>query len=196
MAEINTSMNCGYGEKLILYFYGEAGPELEACVESHLKICAFCRAGLTALSAAEDWLKAGAAQPSSAAVETVMRQARSAAETLSALGGRGPLALSAAETLACRGPLALSAAEENTGRFSFNLAQALSAGALTAVLAAMFAFSVRGVNPELAWNSGLDSGLDAVDYSIYQALLEMDAYQADWEYNYSLLEAESSQALG
>jgi len=189
-------MNCGYGEKLILYFYGEAGPELEACVESHLKICAFCRAGLTALSAAEDWLKAGAAQPSSAAVETVMRQARSAAETLSALGGRGPLALSAAETLACRGPLALSAAEENTGRFSFNLAQALSAGALTAVLAAMFAFSVRGVNPELAWNSGLDSGLDAVDYSIYQALLEMDAYQADWEYNYSLLEAESSQALG
>ena len=84
MAEINTSMNCGYGEKLILYFYGEAGPELEACVESHLKICAFCRAGLTALSAAEDWLKAGAAQPSSAAVETVMRQARSAAETLSA----------------------------------------------------------------------------------------------------------------
>ncbi|HAF95120.1 MAG TPA: hypothetical protein DER10_08925 [Elusimicrobia bacterium] len=182
MAEINTSMNCGYGEKLILYFYGEAGPELEACVESHLKICAFCRAGLTALSAAEDWLKAGAAQPSSAAVETVMRQARSAAETLSALGGRGPLAL--------------SAAEENTGRFSFNLAQALSAGALTAVLAAMFAFSVRGVNPELAWNSGLDSGLDAVDYSIYQALLEMDAYQADWEYNYSLLEAESSQALG
>ena len=171
-------MTCGYGEKLILYFYGEAGPELKAGVEIHLKSCAFCRAGLAALSAAEAWLKAGAAQPSSAAVEAVMRQAPHFS----------PFGKSAGQ--------ARSAAEENAGRFSFNMAQALSAVALTAVIAAMFTFSVRGVNPELAWNSGLDSGLDLVDYSIYQAQSEMDAYQADWEYNYGLLEAESSQVLG
>jgi len=158
-------MNCGYGEKLILYFYGEAGPELKSGVESHLKTCAFCRAGLAALSVAEAWLKAGAALPSPAAVEAVISQAR-------------------------------AAAAENAGRFSFNRAQALFAGALTAVMVAMFAFSVRGVNPELAWNSGLDSGLDSVEYSIYQAQSEMDASQADWEYNYGLLEAESRQALG
>lgn len=173
-------MNCGYGEKLILYFYGEAGPELKAGVESHLKTCAFCRAGLAALSVAEAWLKAGAAQPSSAAVEAVMSQARDAAETL-----------------ACpphiRNVWGLSAAEENAGRFSFNRAQALFAGALTAAMAALFAFSVRGVNPELAWNSGLDSGLDSVEYSIYLAQSELAAPQADWDYSYGLLEYESRQ---
>lgn len=152
-------MNCGYGEKLILYFYGEAGPELKAGVESHLKTCAFCRTGLAALSAAEAWLKAGAALPSSAAVEAVMSQAR-------------------------------AAAAENAGRFSFNRAQALFAGALTAVMAAMFAFSARGVNPELAWNSGLDSGLDSVEYLIYQAQSEMASTSSDWDYGYSVLEDE------
>ena len=53
-------MNCGYGEKLILYFYGEAAEELKAGVESHLKACAACRGELAALAAA------GTADPVSA----------------------------------------------------------------------------------------------------------------------------------
>ena len=156
-------MNCGYGEKIILYFYGEAGAGLKASVENHLKTCASCRAGLAALSAAEAWLKAGNAQPSPAAVEAVMSLAR-------------------------------AAAAENAGRFSFSMGQALFAGALTAVIAAMFAFSGRVETPELAWNSGLDSGLDSVEYSIYQAQSEMASTSNDWDYGYSAIEDESLRA--
>ena len=49
-------MNCGYGEKLILYFYGEAGEAARAEVEGHLAACAACRAELSALGLAGAWL--------------------------------------------------------------------------------------------------------------------------------------------
>jgi len=68
-------MNCGYGEKLILYFYGETAADLKAGIESHLKACAACREELAALRAAEGWLMAGASGPSDAAVAAVLRQA-------------------------------------------------------------------------------------------------------------------------
>lgn len=68
-------MNCGYGEKLILYFYGETAADLKAGVEGHLKTCAACREELAALAAAEGWLKAGASGPTEAAVAAVLRQA-------------------------------------------------------------------------------------------------------------------------
>lgn len=151
-------MNCGYGEKLILYFYGETTLELKAGVEGHLKTCAACRGELAALSAAEGWLKAGASVPTAAAVAAVLRQA--------------------------------GAAGHSAGYGFRNWTEALFAGALTAVMAVGFSLSVRGTSPGLAWNSGLDSKLDSVEYSLYQAESEMAVTQSDWEYSYGLLEAE------
>jgi hypothetical protein len=71
-------MDCGYGEKLILYFYGETDAGLKAGVEAHLAACARCRAELQALKAAGNWLAAGAAGPSAAAEAAVLRAARAA----------------------------------------------------------------------------------------------------------------------
>ncbi|MDA8132400.1 MAG: zf-HC2 domain-containing protein [Elusimicrobia bacterium] len=75
-------MNCGFGEKLILYRYGEAGEAIEAEVRAHLVGCAACRGELAALEAAEASLAAGAAGPSPAAVAAVMGAARSSGRGL------------------------------------------------------------------------------------------------------------------
>jgi anti-sigma factor RsiW len=157
-------MNCGYGEKLILYFYGEAAEGLKAGVENHLAGCAACRGELAALKAAEERLSAFAAEPSSASVAAVMRAARAAVSRR-----RG---------------------------FSFNWGEALLSGALASVLAVVFAFSGRGASADLAWNSKLDSGLDSVEYSIYQAQSDMASVSSDWEYKYSALEDEGLQLGG
>ena len=87
-------MNCGYGEKLILYFYGEAGEGLRAEMESHLRACAGCRGELAALSASAAWLGAGS-RPPAEALENVMRAARAAAPA-----GRRGFAFSFREMLA------------------------------------------------------------------------------------------------
>jgi anti-sigma factor RsiW len=72
-------MNCEYGEKLILYTYGEAGPELAAAVEAHLQSCAACRAELAALRAAAGALASFTAEPSRNTSLKIMRAARAAA---------------------------------------------------------------------------------------------------------------------
>lgn len=74
-------MNCEYGEKLILYTYGEAGPELAAGVEAHLQGCASCRAELAALRAADGALASFPAEPSRNTILTIMRAARASAES-------------------------------------------------------------------------------------------------------------------
>ncbi|HAT72604.1 MAG TPA: hypothetical protein DCS63_07295 [Elusimicrobia bacterium] len=71
-------MNCGYGEKLILYLYGEAGGALKAAVEAHLEICPVCREELGALKGAAAVLSA-AVEPRPAVIAAVMRAARAAA---------------------------------------------------------------------------------------------------------------------
>lgn len=71
-------MNCGYGEKMILYLYGEAGERVKDEVESHLPSCPACRAELDALRAADAHLSAEADGPSPWVVTNVMREARSA----------------------------------------------------------------------------------------------------------------------
>ena len=155
-------MNCGYGEKIILYFYGEAAG-LAGPVEAHLEGCAECREQLAALKAAGAWLSAGTEGPSASSLETVMRAARAAAR-------RGVLG------------------------FAFGWREAVMSGALAAVLAGVFAFSGRGASADLAWNSSVDSGLDSVEYSVYQAQSELTASSSDWDYNYSALEDESLRA--
>lgn len=152
-------MNCEYGEKLILYTYGEAGPELAAGVEAHLQGCASCRAELAALRAADGTLASFTAEPSRNTILTIMRAARAAAETR-----RG---------------------------FRFSWGEALLSGALASAMAFVFAFSGRTASPDLAWNSGLDSGLDSVEYSVYQAQADATSAQGDWEYGLSDLEDES-----
>lgn len=152
-------MNCGYGEKLILYFYGEAGAGLTGPVEAHLEACPECRAQLRALKAAGAWLSAAEVLPAPATLDTVMRAARAAARR----GVRG---------------------------FVFSWRELAASGALAAVLAGVFAFSGRGATADLAWNSGLDSRLDSVEYSVYQAQSEMTAASSDWDYKYSALEDE------
>lgn len=153
-------MNCGYGEKLILYFYGEAGAETASGVEAHLKTCAVCRDAFAALAAVEGLLKESAALPPASALEAVMRQARAAAA-----GARRPF-------------------------FAWNRVETVFAGVMAVALMAVFALSPRGTSSELAWNSGLDSSLDSVEYSLYQAQSELTASSGDWEYSYDLLNAE------
>ena len=155
-------MNCGYGEKLILYFYGEAVESLKADVEGHLSGCAVCRGELAALKAAESRLNLSAAGPSAAVLEAVMSAARAAVS-----GRRG---------------------------FSFNWGEALLSGALASLMAVGFVFSGRGAPADLAWNSGVDSGLDSVEYSMYQAQSDMASVSSDWEYKYSALEDEGLRA--
>jgi anti-sigma factor RsiW len=152
-------MNCGYGEKLILYFYGEADAGLKASVEAHLAGCADCRGELAALGKTGAWLSAYRAEPSPAAVEAVMRAARQAR--------RG---------------------------FSFGWREAALSGALAAVMAGVFAFGSRSAGADLAWNSGLDTKLDSMEYSVYQAQSELNAASADWDYRYSALEDEKLNA--
>ncbi len=153
-------MNCGYGEKLILYFYGEADAGLKASVEVHLAGCAVCRGELAALGKTGAWLTARRETPSSYAVEAVMRAARAA-------GSAG---------------------------FRFGWREAVFSGALAAVLAVVFSFSGRSAGADLAWNSGLDTRLDSMEYSVYQAQAEMNAVSADWDYRYSALEDEKLNA--
>lgn len=69
-------MNCGYGEKIALYFYGETDSRLKAEVEAHLGNCASCRGELAALSAVSGRLSNISAGPSSTALDSVMRAAR------------------------------------------------------------------------------------------------------------------------
>lgn len=155
-------MNCGYGEKLILTLYGEAGESLKAEVEAHLAGCPVCRGELAALRAAGSNLSARAEEPSPRAEANIMRAARAAVS-----GRRG---------------------------FSFKWGEALLSGALASAMAFMFAFSGRGATADLAWNSGLDEGLDSVEYSVYQAQSDFNAPSRDWEYGYSELEDESFNA--
>jgi predicted anti-sigma-YlaC factor YlaD len=147
-------MNCGYGEKLILYFYGEADAGLKAGVEAHLGTCADCREELDALRLAAGRLDVFPAGPRQAVLEAVLRAARTAR--------RG---------------------------FVFGWREALFSGALASVLAGVFALSAWPARTDLAWNSGLDSGLDSVEYSVYQEQPEA-ASAGDWDYSLSDLEAE------
>jgi anti-sigma factor RsiW len=154
-------MNCGYGEKLILYFYGEADAGLKASVEAHLAGCAACRGELAALGKTGAWLSARREEPSLGALNAVMLAARAAR--------RG---------------------------FAFGWREAVFGGALAAVLAGVFAFTSRSAGADLAWNSGLDSKLDSMEYTVYQAQSEMNAVSADWDYRYSALEDEKIAAGG
>lgn len=155
-------MNCEYGEKLILYFYGEAGEALRAEVEGHLASCGTCRAGLAGLKKAGDWLSVPQGGPSAAAQAAVMVAAR-------------------AQAARRRG-------------FGFSWRPALLSGALSAVMAGVFAFSARDAAADLTWNSGIDAKLDSVEYSVYQAESDLAQAAGDWEYGYSALEDESSMA--
>ena len=151
-------MNCGYGEKLILYFYGEAGEGLRTEVKNHLEACGACRAELSALGKAGAWLSAGGFFPSAAAEAAVMYAARAQAANL-----RG---------------------------FAFSWRGLMLSGALAGVMAGVFAVSGRNASADQAWNSGLDSKLDSVEYSMYQAQSEMVQASGDWEYSFGALEDE------
>jgi len=157
-------MNCGYGEKLMLYFYGEAGEVLKAEMENHLAGCSACREEFAALRTAERRLSEFAEGPSAGSIAVVMQAARAAVSR-----GRG---------------------------FSFNWGEALLSGALASAVALVFAFSGGGAPSDLAWNSKLDSGLDSVEYSIYQAQSDMASVSGDWEYGYSAVEDAGQQLDG
>jgi anti-sigma factor RsiW len=152
-------MNCGYGEKLILYFYGEADARLKADVEGHLAACSVCRGELAALSSAGAYLSAAVSLPPEFAVDAVMRAARAAAG-----GGR-------------RG-------------FIFSFREFLTAGALAAVMAGLFAFSGQPAGGDLKWTSSLDTDLDSAEYSMSQTQLEFNSASADLDYRFGALEDE------
>lgn len=151
-------MNCGYEEKLILYFYGEAGEALKAEVEDHLEACGACRATLSALGQTAAGLAAVQAAPSRTAELAVMTAAR-------------------AQAAHRRG-------------FAFSWRPAVFSMALSALMVFVFAFSGRDASADLAWNSGLDSGIDSVEYSVYQAQADLSAATGDWEYGVSAVEDE------
>ncbi len=151
-------MNCGYEEKLILYFYGEAGEGRAAEMEAHLAGCPACRGTLAALRAAGSRLAEAQAGPSRAAELAVMTAAR-------------------AQAARRRG-------------FDFSWRPAAFSLALSALMVAVFSFSGRDASADLAWNSGLDSGIDSVEYSVLQAQADLSASTGDWEYGVSAVEDE------
>ena len=67
----------------------------------------------------------------------------------------------------------------------------LSAAFFLSALAFFFAFSGGGVSADLAWSCGLDSSLDSVEYSVYQAQADLNSSSRDWEYGLSALEDET-----
>ncbi len=160
-------MNCGYGEKLVLYFYGEADAGMRADFESHLLSCASCRGEIAALESAGRWLDSVSGEPSGAVLDAVLT------------GAGAPAA--------------------GRSGFFFRWGDALLAGAMAGVMAGIFAFSGLQPRADLAWNSGLDQGLDSVEYSLYQAQSGASQQSADWDYGYSALEdevANCGQTLG
>ncbi len=157
-------MNCNYGEKIVLYHYGEAGEGLAAEVEAHLRACTECRLELEALRAADGLLAAEPAMPPARAVSAVMRAARAAASS--------------------------------RGGFSFKWGELLFSGAMASLLAFIFAFSGQHASADLAWNSGLDSRLDSVEYALYQTQAELQSSTGDWEFRLSELEDEGYDLRG
>ncbi|MHB0997075.1 MAG: anti-sigma factor family protein [Elusimicrobiales bacterium] len=151
-------MNCGHEEKLILYFYGEAGEGLKAEMEAHLAACGACRGSLAALGAAGSRLAAAPSGPSRAAELAVMTAARAQASRR-----RG---------------------------FAFSWRPALLSMALSALMVAVFSFTGRPASADLAWNSGIDSRIDSVEYSVLQAQADLSAATGDWEYGVSAVEDE------
>jgi anti-sigma factor RsiW len=150
-------MSCEYGEKIILYLYGEADAGLKAGVEAHLRDCAACRGELEALQMAGGRLAAVSEEPRPAVLAAVMSAARNARRS----------------------------------GFAFGWREALLSGAMASVLGAVFAFT-SPAGTELAWNSGLDAGLDSVEYSVYQEQTDLSASAGDWDYRYSELEDDAA----
>jgi anti-sigma factor RsiW len=84
-------MSCEYGEKLILYLYGEAEAGLKAGVEAHLRACASCRGELEALRLADSRLAAFSEEPRPAVLAAVMSAARNASRGVFSFGWREAL---------------------------------------------------------------------------------------------------------
>jgi predicted anti-sigma-YlaC factor YlaD len=136
-----------------------------------------------------------------AEVESHLGACASCRSRLAALAAAGNWLASAAEepsALVVDAVLRAARAEAFRARrgFSFGFKEALSAFSLAAAMAVVFAFSGGPVSADLAWKSGLDEGLDNVEYLVYQAESAADGGMAEWEYSYGMLETESRQAAG
>lgn len=76
-------------------------------------------------------------------------------------------------------------------RFAFGWREFLLSGVFASLLAIVFSLSARRPAADLAWNSGIDSGLDSVEYSVYQAQADLVSSPRDWDYRFSALEDET-----
>ncbi len=76
-------------------------------------------------------------------------------------------------------------------RFAFGWREFLLSGALASLAAVVFSVSGRRAAADLAWNSGIDSGLDSVEYSVYQEQADLVSPPRDWDYRFSDLEDET-----
>jgi len=68
-------MNCGYAEKIILYFYGELPESAAEDVKSHLGACASCGARLSMLGSLSENLNSLAAHVPALSAEELLRAA-------------------------------------------------------------------------------------------------------------------------
>ncbi len=76
-------------------------------------------------------------------------------------------------------------------RFAFGWREFLLSGALASLAVVVFSVSGSRTSADLAWNSGINSNLDSVEYSVYQAQTDLVSSPQDWNYRFSALEDEA-----
>lgn len=161
-------MNCGYKEKIMLYFYGEL-PGGAAELEAHLAVCASCAADLAVLKSLSAGFSAFRPEP------PVLR----AFELVQALPSK----------LRAEVP-----ERSGTALFMAGFGRLI----LTGAAAAVFLLAFQALTPgggTVGWGE-LDARLDSVEYRIYRLQDDM-AYSsaADFDYGCADLETQKERKL-
>jgi hypothetical protein len=154
-------MDCGCGEKTILFFYGELPDTYAAGLKAHLKTCPSCATDLAALEGLSAGFSAFKPAPPGLNAEELARAARGT-------------------TMA--------------ERFMAGFVRAAAAGAF-AVLFLLAFRAAGGHGGTETWKTGIDSGLDGVEYRIY-SLQEDLAGSSAAELDYGCADVEERISRG
>ncbi|MCG2726752.1 MAG: hypothetical protein L6420_10990 [Elusimicrobia bacterium] len=150
-------MNCEYSEKILLYFYGETDNAQSKEIKNHLKTCSECKKNLEVLSGISKYLNTVKAEPPSHLIDGIIREARENNPAVSFVAPR----FSAAKYW--RGKLCERL--ENIFIHWKKTASALVFAAL--IIGIFFNFGIDKNN--FKWISDIDSELDSLEYSMYEA---------------------------
>ena len=144
-------MNCDYSEKILLYFYGETDKAQTEEIKEHLNSCEECKKNLEVLSGVSNHLDASKAAAPDYLIEDIIRRSRK--EEIPGF---------------------------NIGDVLKNIRNHWKVAASGLVFAALmigvfFPFGADKAN--LNWTSSIDSGLDSLEYSMYE---ERDSFLGEY----------------